>query len=93
VHLFESIWGSPDAPKQEKKNYFLVVLDHFFYKNGPIYSVRGLFLSLNIRTYIPPTFGLLGTFLGAFGGAQMPQNSTRNLFFGWSGTLILQERA
>jgi hypothetical protein len=34
-----------------KKNYFLVVLDYFLYKNGPDDSVRGLFSSLEIKTY------------------------------------------
>jgi hypothetical protein len=44
-------------PQNRKKNYFLVVPDHFLYKNGPIYLVRGLFSSLNIGTYILPLAG------------------------------------
>jgi hypothetical protein len=40
-------------------------------KNGPNDMVRGLFLSLNIGTYILPTCGPLCTFLGPFGGAQI----------------------
>jgi hypothetical protein len=82
VNLFGSIWGCPNAPKQEEKKYFLVVPDYFLYKNGHIYLVRGLFSSLNIGTYISPTCGLLRTFLGPFEGAQMPQNSTKKLFSG-----------
>jgi hypothetical protein len=39
--------------------------------------VRGLFSSLDVQTYIPPTSGPLITFLGPFGGAQMPQNSPK----------------
>jgi hypothetical protein len=49
----------------------------------------GLFSSLDIGTYIPPTCGPLSTFFGPFGGAQMPQNSTKNLFSGCSGPLLL----
>jgi hypothetical protein len=60
----------PKCPKTVEKNYFLVVPDHFFYKNGLIYLVRGLFSSLNIGTYILPTCGLLSTVLGPFGGVQ-----------------------
>jgi hypothetical protein len=40
-------------------------------KKGPNDMVRGLFLSLNIGTYILPTCGPLCTFLGPFGGAQI----------------------
>jgi hypothetical protein len=86
-------FGGAKNPQNSIKNYFLVVPDHFLYKNGPIYSVRGLFSSLNIKTYIPPTCRLLSTFLGPFWGAQMPQNSTKNLFSGCSRPLILKERA
>jgi hypothetical protein len=74
------VWGCPNAPKQHKKNYFLVVLDYFSYKNGPIDLVRGLFSSLDIGLCIPPSWGPLKTFLGPFGGAQMPQNSIKNSF-------------
>jgi hypothetical protein len=55
-------------------------LDHFFCKNGPNDLFRGLFSSLDIGTYFPPTYGPLGTFLGPFGGAQTPQNSIKNNF-------------
>jgi hypothetical protein len=68
-------------PKQHKKNYYLVVLDYFTYNNGPKDLVRGLFSSLDTGTYIPPTCRPLCTFLGPFGGAQMPQNSIEKSFF------------
>jgi hypothetical protein len=73
--------GVSKGPKTGCKNYFLVVPDYFPYKNGPINSVRGLFLSLDIGTYILPTAGLLSTFLGPFGGARMAQNSTKKAYF------------
>jgi hypothetical protein len=53
----------------------MVIMDYFSYKNGPIDLVRGLFSSLDIGTYIPPTCRPLSTFMGSFGGAQMPLNS------------------
>jgi hypothetical protein len=67
-------------PQNSIKNYFLVVSDYFSYKNGPIDFVRGLFSNLDIGTYILFTWGPLGTFLGAIGGAQMPQNSINTHF-------------
>ena len=76
VHL-----GVPKCPKTTQKTYFLVALDHFFLKNGLIDMVRGLFASLNFGTYILPTWGPLCTFLGPFGGTQMPQNSIKNIFW------------
>jgi hypothetical protein len=54
VHL-----GCPNAPKQHRKSYFLVVLDYFSYKNGPIDLVRSLFSSQDIWPCIPPTWGPL----------------------------------
>jgi hypothetical protein len=93
VCTFLGPFGRAQMLQNSRKNSFLVVADHFLYKNWPIYLVRGLFSSFNNGTYIPLTCGLLSTFLGPFGGAQMPQNSTKNLFFGWSGPLILQEQA
>jgi hypothetical protein len=71
--------GSQNAPKQYK-NFFLVVLDYFFYKNRPDDLVRGLFSTLDIGTYILSTFGPLCTFLGPFEDAQMPQNAYKNYF-------------
>jgi hypothetical protein len=56
-------------PQNSIKNFFLVVLDYFFYKNGPDDLVRGLFSSLDIGTYFPPTCGPSSTFFGSFGGA------------------------
>jgi hypothetical protein len=64
-----------------KKHHFLVVLDHFFHKNGPIDLFSGFFLSLDIRLYITPTCRPLSTFLGPFRGAQMPQNRTEKKHF------------
>jgi hypothetical protein len=61
-------------PQNRIKNYFLVVSDYFSYKNGSIDLVMGIFSSIDIRTYILPTCRPLNTFLGPFGGAQMPQN-------------------
>jgi hypothetical protein len=55
-------------------------LDYFSYKNGPIDLARGLFSSLDIGTTNLPTGRPLCTFIGPFGGAQMPQNSMRNYF-------------
>jgi hypothetical protein len=43
-----SFWvriGVPKCPKTALKNYFLVVLDHFLYKSGPVDLVRDLFSS------------------------------------------------
>jgi hypothetical protein len=68
------------AQNRIKNNNVLVVPDYFRYKNGPIDSGRGLFSSLDIWTYILPICGPLSTFLGPFGGAQMPQNSTKTYF-------------
>jgi hypothetical protein len=67
-------------PQNSIKNYFLVVLDYFSYKNGPIDLVRGLYSSLNIGTNNLPTCMPSSTFLGLFGGAQMPQNSIKCYF-------------
>jgi hypothetical protein len=72
--------GVPKCPKTAQKTYFLVAPDHFFLKDGHIDMVRGLFSSLNIGTYILSTCGPLCTFLGPFGGTQMPQNSIKNYF-------------
>jgi hypothetical protein len=72
----------PKCPKTAQKTYFLVPPDHYFLKNGLIDMLRGLFSSLNIGTYILPTCKPLCTFLGPFGGAQMPQNNIKELFLG-----------
>jgi hypothetical protein len=64
-----------------KKTCFLVVLDHFFLKNGPNDMVRGLSLSLDIGTYILPTCRPLYTFFAPFGDVQVPQNSIKNCFW------------
>jgi hypothetical protein len=76
VHL-----GVTKCPKTAKRNYYLVVLDYFSYMNGPIDLVRGLFSSLDIGTYIPPTFGSVCTYFGPFGGAQMPPNRIKKNYF------------
>jgi hypothetical protein len=92
VYLFGSIRGCPNA-QNSMKNYFRVVLYNFSYKNGPNDLVRGLFSSLNIGTYILPTCGPLSTFLGPFGGAQMPQSGIEKRFSDCSGLFLPQERA
>jgi hypothetical protein len=80
-------------PQNSIKKCFLVVLDYFSLKNGPKDFVRGLFSSLDLVTYIPPTCGLLSTFLGPFWGAQMPQTSIKRLFSACFGPFLLQEWA
>jgi hypothetical protein len=82
-------FGGAQIPQNSIKTYFLVVLDHFFLKNGPNGMVRGLFLSLDIGTYILPTCGPMCTFLAPFGGAQMPQNSIKRTIFGLFRTISL----
>ena len=82
-------FGGVQMPQNSIKCYFLVVLDYFSYKNGPIDLVRGLFLSLDIVTYIPPTCGPSSTFLGPNGGAQMPQTSINTHFWGCFGPFLL----
>jgi hypothetical protein len=72
VYLYGSIWGM--AKNSIKRNSFLVVLDHFSRKIGSNDLVRGLFLCLDIGSYIVPTCGPLSTFLGPFGATQMAQN-------------------
>jgi hypothetical protein len=84
TYNFGYIWGRPNGPKMAKnsiKNCFLVVLDHFSHKNGPDDLVRGLFSCLDIRSYIPPTFGPLSTFLGT-NGPKMVKKQDKNLFCG-----------
>jgi hypothetical protein len=61
--------------------HFLAVLDHFSYKNRPIDLVRYPFSNLDTGTYIRPTWGSVCTFLGPFGGAQMPQNRRKKAIF------------
>jgi hypothetical protein len=58
-----------------KKDYFLVVLDHFSDKNGPIDLVRGLFSRQDIWPYIPATCGPLYTFLGPFWVPKCPKTA------------------
>jgi hypothetical protein len=92
VHLFGSIWGCPNAPEQDKKL--------FSGGSGPfplqewayLFGKRLIFKPQHWNIH-PTTCRLLSTFLGPFGGAKMPQTSTKNLFSGWSGPLIFQEWA
>jgi hypothetical protein len=81
VYLLRYIWGCPNAPKQHEKNYFLVVLDHFSYKNGPIDLVRGFFSSLDIGPYIPPTCGLFKPFWVHMGVPKCPKTASKNYFW------------
>jgi hypothetical protein len=41
----------------------------------------GLYSILETGTYFPPTYGLSSTFLGSFGGVQLPQNSKKTIFW------------
>jgi hypothetical protein len=89
-----SIFLCPFRGAQRPHNsmkFFLVVLDYFFYKNGPNDLVRGSFSSLDMETYFLPTYGPSSTFLVSFGGAQMLQNSIKRLFSGSSELFLLQE--
>jgi hypothetical protein len=81
LSTFLGPFGGAQMPQNSIKNYFLVVSDYFSYKNGPIDLVRGLFSSLDIGTYIPPTCGPVCTFLGPFGGAQIPPNRIKKTIF------------
>ena len=80
LSTFLGPFGDAQMPQNSIISYFLVVSDYFSYKNGPIDLFRGLFLSLDIGTYIPPTCRPLSTFLGPIGGAQMPQTSINTHF-------------
>jgi hypothetical protein len=76
-----------------KKNYFWVVLYYFSYKNAPNDLGRGLFSGLDVGTYILPTCGSLSTFLGPFGGAQIPKTAYRKLSSGCFGPFLLEQCA
>jgi hypothetical protein len=73
--------GGAQMPQNSINTHFLVVLDHFSYKNGLIDLVRSPFSNLDTGTYIWPTCGSVCTFLGPFGGAQMPQNRIKKTIF------------
>jgi hypothetical protein len=91
ICTFLGPFGGAQMPQNRiKKHYFLVVLDYFPYKNGPIDSVRGLFSSLDIETYILPTCGSMSTFLGPFRGARMPQIAHKNYFLVASDNFFLK---
>jgi hypothetical protein len=81
-------FGVPKCPKTAQKTYVLVAPDHFFLEDWLNDMVRGLFSSLNIGTYILPTCGPLCTFLGQFGGAQMPQKLHKKTNFGLFHTIF-----
>jgi hypothetical protein len=49
---FSGPFGGAPMPQNSIKNYCLVVFDYFSYKNKPNDSVKGLFSSLDIGTYI-----------------------------------------
>jgi hypothetical protein len=77
VHL-----GLPKCPKiAPKKNYFLVVLDHFSYKNGHIDLVGGFFRAKVLGHTSPSTCWPLFTFFGPMGGVYMPQTSIKKTIF------------
>jgi hypothetical protein len=90
---FMGPFGGAQMPQYSIKNHFLIVLDYFPYKNGPNDLVRGLFLSLDNGTYIPPTCRSLFTIFDPFGAAQMPQKSIKKLYSGCFGLFLLQEWA
>jgi hypothetical protein len=73
-------FGGAQMPQKCLKIYFLVVSDFFSYKKEPIDLTWGLFLDLDIGTYIPPHLWALCTFLGLIRGAQMPQNRVNTHF-------------
>jgi hypothetical protein len=56
-------------PQNSIKNYFLVLLDYFSYKDEPSDLVRGLISSIDIEKYIPPNYRPLNNFLGLFEGS------------------------
>ena len=79
---FLGLFGGAQMPQNSrKKTFFLVVLDHFSYQNGPIDLARGLFSSEDIGPYIPPTCRPIVYRFGPFRGAQMPQNSINKTIF------------
>jgi hypothetical protein len=80
-------------PQNCMKKLFLGCFILFSYKNWPNDLVRGLFSSLDVSTYIPPTCGPLCTFLGLLGGGQMPQSGIENLFSDCSSLFLPQEMA
>jgi hypothetical protein len=52
-----------------------MVLDYFSYKIGLLIWIWGLFSSLDIGTYIPPTCGSLCTFWGIRAPANEPKKA------------------
>jgi hypothetical protein len=66
----------------------------FQYFLNRVVGRRGLFLSLDIRQYILPTYNL-GIYLGPFRGVQMatkwPKKSIKNLFSGYFGQYLLKQ--
>jgi hypothetical protein len=80
VCTFLGPFGGAQMPQNKIEKYFLVVPDHFPYKNGPIDSVRSLFSSLDIGTYISPTCGPLSTFLVHLGVPKSPKTAQKNYF-------------
>jgi hypothetical protein len=73
--------GGAQMPQNSINTHFFAVLDHFSYQKEPIDLVRGLFSNLDTGTYIWSTCGSVCTFLGPFGGAQMPKNRIQKPIF------------
>jgi hypothetical protein len=68
-------------PQNSIKNYFLVVLDYFSYKNGLNDLVRGLFSSLDIGIYIFfPPLGLCVPFWVLLRVPKCPKKAYKNYF-------------
>jgi hypothetical protein len=57
------------------KSYFLVVSDYFFYKNGPIDLIRGLFSNLDIGRHILATCGPCVPFWVQLGVPKCPKTA------------------
>jgi hypothetical protein len=90
VFTFLGPFGEAQMPQNRRKKtkYWLFPTISF--------TRMGLFIWLGAyfqASTLEHTSHPLAPFLGPFRGAQMPQNSTKNLFFGWSGPFILQECA
>jgi hypothetical protein len=95
-----SFGGAQRAPKLKKQHKKLVsgCFGLFHERMGLIISVRGLFLSLVIVPYVPPTCRALGIFLGPFGGTQKApkweeKKKYKNLSSGCFAPFLLKEHA
>jgi hypothetical protein len=81
LSIFVGPLGGARMLQNSIRHYNLVVLEYFTYNNGPNDLERGVFLSLDIGTYIPPTCGPLCTILGPFGVPKCPKQHKIYIFF------------